>query len=224
VGKVVKVRKTRRRLYTPKTLAIVLVVVVLSVITVFTYYTYRPSASEGTSTTLKPYEILKSLVEGNDTNAILVYSVSGNLLVNTTVLGVYDRLVFLVQPIYINQSEGSENVSFIKYYLIRYDENYLSNYLLPKLGTAYVTEELNNLLVNKLVLNSTCSNFSKKYLGEVSKYVRPLGEVGVKVYEVMCDSAVITESLEATYNIPVEVVYAGGNTSIRVVLDDVMKY
>jgi len=197
----------------------------LSVVTVFTYYTYRPSASEGTPTTLKPYEILKSLVEGNDTNAILVYNVSGNLLVDTVVLGVYDRLVFLIQPMYINQSEGSENVSVIKYYLIRYDtEHYLSNYLLPKLGTTYVTEELSNLLVNELVLNSTCSNFSKEYLGEVSRYVGPLGEVGVKVFEVRCDSALITKALEATYNIPVEVVYVSNNTNIKVVLDSVMKY
>lgn len=200
-------------------------VVVLSVLTVFAYYTYRPSASEVTSATLKPYEVLKSLVEGNNTNAALIYSVSGDLLVNTTVLGVYDRLIFLVQPTFINQSGGSENVSVVKYYLIRYDtEHYLSNYLLPKLGTAYFTEDLSNLLVNELVLNSTCSNFSKTYLGEVSKYVRPLGEVRVKTYEVRCDSAVITEGLEATYNIPVEVSYVGNNTNVKIVLDDVMKY
>ena len=197
----------------------------LSVLTVFVYYTYRPSASEVISATLKPYEVLRSLVEGNNTNAVLIYSVSGNLLVNTTVLGVYDRLIFLVQPTFINQSGGSENVSVVKYYLIRYDtEHYLSNYLLPKLGTAYFTEDLSNLLVNELVLNSTCSNFSKIYLGDVTKYVRPLGEVRVKMYEVRCDSAVITEGLEATYNIPVEVSYVSNNTNIRIVLDDVMKY
>jgi hypothetical protein len=41
---------------------------------------------------------------------------------------------------------------------------------------------------------------------------------------VRCDSAVITEGLEATYNIPVEVSYVGNNTNVKIVLDDVMKY
>ncbi len=224
-GKVVKVRKPRRTIpINPKLIAAIILAaaVVASVYGLSLIYRGSVTAPQ----TLGPYEIIGKLYEGDNIVAILAYQVSGNLDAGGKVLGVYDRLVFLVQPGTMQvppEEEGGENIT-IRYYVVRYDtEHYLSNYLLDKLGTASLVSNLSSIIVDEETLKLIYENVSISELGRERRNT-PLGDVEIRKYRIEVDDAVITVSREAVYKLPVEVTYSRNGNEVRMTLTDVIKY
>ncbi|MEM0453706.1 MAG: hypothetical protein QXO98_03525 [Sulfolobales archaeon] len=227
-GKVVKVKKSRRTFLVNKKLVIALaiaVVLVLGTYSFFSFYKWNPSSP--TQQVLKPHEIIEQLVSSDNITAILIYTVSGDLDLSDKVVGIYDRLVFILQPAKMqvpSTTEGEENIT-IRYYLVRYETtHYLSYYLLNKLGTSPYVENLSQLIVDEEVLKSLYENVNISQLGSIKKNVKPLGEVEVNQYWVEVDNKTITIYREVRYGLPIEVVYSSRGNEVRLTLSDVIKY
>lgn len=209
VGKVVKVRrrKVRARLRLPsvRVLAIAIAAVLAPLIAL---YAYNASLGGGSvARQLSPHETIKLLALGN-ASAVLVYDVSGNLpLSNGTVLNVYDKVIFIVQPSTLGSSAGSSDAGAAgKRYLIRYEASpYLSHHLMLRLGIPLVAEDLKNLFADLPTLELVYTNISSRHIGKGVLNSRVLGTVSVNVYEVTYDSITLVAYCDATYGVPVEV-------------------
>ncbi|MEM0360970.1 MAG: hypothetical protein QXY36_01135 [Sulfolobales archaeon] len=222
-GKVVKVRRARKTLPISKKLLIV--VVIIAVMAVSTYgFTRIYQGSTTPTQTLKPYDILKDLATVDNISAVLVYIVTGDLDVGGKVLGIYDKLVFIVQPTSMEvPSNGDEgkNVT-VRYYLVRYDTtHYLTNYLLSRLGINPLIRNLSDFLVDKETLASLYQNITLSDLGLSRKNIRVLGDVEVHIHRIEADDAVITVCNEVVYGLPVEVTYYRKGYEVRLTLDNV---
>lgn len=225
-GKVVKVRKARRTLPINKRLLITVAIAAVVAASAYGFtMIYRRDTTP--AQTLKPYEIVEKLVTTDNVTAVFVYMVTGDLDVGGKILGIYDKLIFIVRPVSTevpSSGDEGENAT-VRYYVVRYDTtHYLTNYLLSKLGTTPLIGNLSDLLVDKEALASLYQNITLSDLGLSRKNIRVLGDVEVHTYRIDADDTVITVCGEAVYGLPVEVTYYRKGYEIRLVLNDIMKY
>ncbi len=223
-GKVVKIKRARRSTKLP---SLKLILIVTSVIIIsLAIYSHAPRLSEGakgTAESLKPQDILKDLAAGNASVA-LIYDVSGDLLIgNGTVLNVYDRLAIIVQPYSIATNESNSSASWK--YAIRSDitSQYLSYYLLSKLGNDVVANDTRDILLNINVLKRLYGNVSYEVLGIEKINNKVLGDVEVEVYEYSYDSLKVRAYYEVTYGVPVELDLNDGGYVVRLTLSNILK-
>ncbi len=225
-GKVVKIRKSRR---TPPINKKLIIALVITAVVIASTYGFVSTYQGGTTPTqtLKPYEVIERLAYEDNITAVLIYIVSGNLKLEDKVLGVYDRLIFLIQPATMqlpsNVGEG-ENTT-IRYYMVRYNtEHYLTNYLLNMLGTTSVVKNLSDILVDEWLLRLLYENITTTELGRSRETIQPLGDVEVQKLRVEANSTAITISREVLYGLPVEITYSKEGSEVKLRLSDVIKY
>lgn len=227
-GKVVKVKKAKKTLPINKRLLIGVVIVAIVAVSAYGFLMiYRDRGSTTPAQTLKPYEIVEKLVTTDNVTAVLVYTVTGDLDVGEKILGIYDKLIFIVQPVSMEVPSGGDEGknATVRYYVVRYDTaHYLTNYLLSKLGTTPLIGNLSDFLVDKETLASLYESITLSDVGLSRKNIRALGDVEVHTYRIEADDAVITVCKEAIYGLPVEVAYYRKGYEVKLTLNDIIKY
>ncbi|MCS7108994.1 MAG: hypothetical protein RMH77_04715 [Sulfolobales archaeon] len=226
-GKIVHVKKSRRTIRVNRKLLIALVAVVAVILSGYVLSSSIRGGSPTTQQSLKPYEIIEQLTTSDNVTAILVYTASGNLALRDKVLGVYDRLVFILQPAKMqlpSTDEEGKNIT-IRYYIVRYDtSHYLSNYLLSKLGTTPFIENLSQLIVDEDTLRLMYGELNTSELGSINMNSKVLGGIEARLYRIEVNASTINIYREVKYGLPVEVAYFSGNEEIKLTLNDVIKY
>lgn len=227
VGKIVKVRRKRVGLRLPSG-KVVAIVIALALILLTSLYAYTSLSSGKVTQELSPHDVLKLLTSAGNTSVVLSYDVSGDLpLGNGTTLNVYDKIILVVQSyeVGLNESVDSSNVS--RKYLISFygiNPNYLTYYLLLRLGIPSVTEDLKNLFADTSILNLIYTNITSAYISKESLKNKVLEIVEVGVYEVSYDSTTVRTYYDLVYGIPVEVVIIFNDTyEVRLTLSSVFK-
>lgn len=227
VGKIVKVRRKRVGLRLPSG-KVVAIVIALALILLTSLYAYTSLSSGKVVQELSPHDVLKLLTSAGNTTVVLSYDVSGDLpLGNGTTLNIYDKITLVVQSYEVGLNESVDSTNVSRKYLINFygiNPNYLTYYLLLRLGIPSVTEDLKNLFTDESILNLIYTNITSTYIGKESLKNKVLGIIEVGVYEVSYDSTTVRTYYDLIYGIPVEVVIIFNDTyEVRLTLSNVFK-